>query len=185
MRINLIDMVKNCHMHIAFFICVIVLVSCTSVDVHTYSDYKPVMKPEVFFSGPMTAHGVIKNRAGKVVRYFNADMKGSWNGESVILDEDFIFNDGEMQKRVWTITKQPDGSYIGTAGDVVGEAIGNISGNSMFLKYVLAVPYKGRTINITIDDRMYLVEPNILINESEMTKFGIRVGKIILVIKKN
>jgi len=131
------------------------------------------MTPEVFFNGPMTAHGVIKNRAGKVIRYFNADIKGSWNGESITLDEDFIFNDGEKQKRVWNITKHPDGSYIGTAGDVVGEAIGKVSGNSMFLKYVLTVPYKGSTINIMIDDRMYLVEPNILINESKMTKFGL------------
>ena len=54
----------------------------------------------------------------------------------------------------------------------------------MFLKYVLAVPYKNDTINITIDDRMYLVDPGILINESKMTKFGFTVGHILLVIKK-
>ena len=174
-RLNVITVV------ISFFI----LSSCSSIDVHTYADYKPVMTPEVFFSGPMTAHGVVKNRSGKVIRYFNADIQGTWDGETITLDEDFIFDDGEKQKRVWHITKQPDGSYIGTAGDVVGEAIGNISGNSMFLKYVLKVPYKKGTINLTIDDRMYLVEPNILINESKMTKFGVRVGQILLVIKKN
>jgi hypothetical protein len=177
-------MLKNC-LNQAAILSFVILSSCTSIDVHTYSDYKPVMTPEEFFNGPMTAHGVVKNRAGKVTRYFNADIKGSWNGETITLDEDFTFNDGEKQKRVWSITKQPDGSYIGTAGDVVGEAIGNISGNSMFLKYVLAVPYKDSTIDITIHDRMYLVEPNILINESKMTKFGIKVGEIILVIKKS
>ena len=100
------------------------------------------------------------------------------------MDEDFIFDDGEKQKRIWKITKQPDGRYIGTAGDVVGDAVGQIAGNSMFLKYVLDVPYKNRTIHISIDDRMYLVEPDLLINESKMTKFGFRVGQIILVIKK-
>ncbi len=178
-------MLKNGLNHVAVCISFFILLSCTSIDVQTYADYKPVMKPEVFFNGPMTAHGVVKNRAGKVIRYFNADIKGSWNGESITLDEDFIFDDGEKQKRVWSITKQPDGSYIGTAGDVVGEAVGKISGNSMFLKYVLAVPYKGGIINITIDDRMYLVDPHILINESTMTKFGVNVGQIILVIKKN
>jgi len=178
-------MIKKLLNYSALFISVIILSSCSSIDVQTYANYKPVMKPEVFFTGPMTAHGVIKNRAGKVIRYFNANLKGSWNGESITLDEDFIFDDGEKQKRIWTITKQPDGSYIGRAGDVVGDAIGSISGNSMFLKYVLAIPYKGRTIYITIDDRMYLVEPNILINESTMSKFGVNVGQIILVINKN
>jgi hypothetical protein len=169
---------------LAILISVFILSSCSSIDVNTYSNYKPVMTPEVFFDGPMTAHGIVKNRSGKVIRYFNADIKGSWDGEYITLDEDFIFDNGEKQKRIWKIKKQPDGSYIGTAGDVIGEAIGNTSGNSMFLKYVLEVPYKESTINITIDDRMYLVDPNILINESTMTKFGIRVGQIILVIKK-
>ncbi len=117
-------------------------------------------------------------------RYFNAEIKGSFDGSVITLDEDFIFDDGEKQKRIWKITKQPDGRYIGTAGDVVGDAVGQIAGNSMFLKYVLDVPYKNRTIHISIDDRMYLVEPDLLINESKMTKFGFRVGQIILVIKK-
>ncbi len=177
-------MLINYLTNLGILISVFILSSCSSIDVNTYSNYKPVMKPEVFFDGPMTAHGIVKNRSGKVIRYFNADIKGSWDGESITLDEDFIFDDGEKQKRIWKIKKNPDGSYIGTAGDVIGEAIGNISGNSMFLKYVLEVPYENSTINITIDDRMYLVDPNILINESTMTKFGIRVGQIILVIKK-
>lgn len=50
--------------------------------------------------------------------------------------------------------------------------------------FVLDVPYKDRTIHNSIDDRMYLVEPDLLINESKMTKFGFKVGQIILVIKK-
>ncbi|HBH61963.1 MAG TPA: DUF3833 domain-containing protein [Nitrospiraceae bacterium] len=162
----------------------LLVTGCASFDVSTYSSYRPIMLPEEFFNGPMTAHGVVKDWKGRVIRYFNADIKGSWNGEVITLDEDFIFDDGEKQKRVWKIMKQPDGTYRGTAGDVVGEAIGKISGNSMFLKYVLAVPYKNDTINITIDDRMYLVDPGILINESKMTKFGFTVGHILLVIKK-
>jgi hypothetical protein len=162
-----------------------ILSSCASINVSSYSSNKPKMQPEVFFDGPMTAHGVVKDRAGKVIRYFNADIKGSFDGQVITLDEDFIFDDGEKQKRVWKIIKQADGTYIGTAGDVVGDAIGEISGNSMFLKYKLDVTLDNdKSIYIDIDDRMYLVDPNILINESNMTKFGLRVGQIILVIKK-
>jgi hypothetical protein len=32
---------------------------------------------------------------------------------------------------------------------------------------------------------MYLVDPNTLINESRMTKFGFEVGEILLVIRKH
>ena len=54
----------------------------------------------------------------------------------------------------------------------------------MFLDYVLRVPYKDGTIDVRIDDRMYLVTPDTLINESVMRKFGFRVGEILLSIER-
>lgn len=162
----------------------IFLTGCASVKVNDYAGFTPSMVPETFFDGQLTAHGVVKNWTGKVTRYFNADINAFWKGSIGTIEEDFIFDDGEKQRRVWTLTRHGDGSYIGTAGDVVGEAKGNVAGNSMFLKYVLAVPYGDGTINLVIDDRMYLVNPDTLINESEMRKFGLNVGQIILVIRK-
>ena len=82
------------------------------------------------------------------------------------------------------MSKNAEGTYSGTAGDVVGEARGEVAGNSMFLKYVLRIPYGDGDLDITIDDRMYLTEPSLLVNESKMYKFGFRVGEIILVIVK-
>jgi hypothetical protein len=160
------------------------LTGCASVKVIDYVGISPEMVPEKFFDGQLTAHGIVKNRSGKVTRYFNAEINAFWKGSIGTLEEDFIFDDGEKQRRVWTLTRHNDGSYIGTAGDVVGDAKGKVAGNSMFLKYVLTVPYGDGTINLVIDDRMYLVNPNTLINESEMRKFGLSVGQIILVIRK-
>jgi hypothetical protein len=73
---------------------------------------------------------------------------------------------------------------VGTAGDVVGEGQVRVAGNSMFLDYVLRIPYGDGTLDIHIDDRMYLVTPDILINESRMLKFGFDVGEILLVIER-
>ena len=160
------------------------LTGCSTISVGDYAGLTPEMIPEEFFDGNLTAHGIIKNRAGKVVRYFNADINAYWDGAVGTLEEDFVFDNGKKQRRVWTLTRQADGSYIGTAGDVVGEAKAEIGGNSMFLKYELMVPYGDGTINLTIDDRMYLVAPDILVNESEMRKFGFRVGEIVLVIRR-
>ena len=101
---------------------------------------QPIMTPETFFNGPMTAHGVVKDRSGLVIRYFNADIIGTFKDGIITLEEDFVFNDGEKQRRVWKLTKNSDGTYSGTAGDVVGEAKGEVAGNSMFLKYVLRIP---------------------------------------------
>jgi hypothetical protein len=160
------------------------LSGCSTVKISDYADRTPKMIPEDFFNGRLTAHGIIKNRAGKVVRYFNADITAYWDDSKGTLEEDFVYDNGEKQRRVWILTRQPDGSYIGTAGDVTGEATGRIAGNSMFLEYVLEVPYGDGTIDLTMDDRMYLVEPQTVVNESVMYKFGFRVGEVILVIRK-
>ncbi|MEQ9396657.1 DUF3833 domain-containing protein [Haliea sp.] len=160
------------------------LAGCSPVTVQDYADNRPRLVPEEFFQGQLTAHGVIKNRGGKVIRYFNADIKAWWEDGIGTLEEDFVFDDGEPERRVWTLTPQDDGSYIGTAGDVVGDGRITLAGNSMFLDYVLRIPYNDDTLDLRIDDRMYLVNPTTLINESTMTKFGIRVGEILLVIEK-
>ena len=159
--------------------------ACSQVKVADYSQLKPVLEPEQFFSGQLTAHGVINNRKGKVIRTFNADIKASWKNGVGTLVEDFIFNDGEIQQRVWTLTPNGSGSYIGTAGDVVGDATLRMAGNSIFLDYVLQVPYGDGTVDVRVDDRMYLVSPDILINESRMSKFGLRVGSILLTIVRH
>ena len=157
---------------------------CSSVQVENYADNTPVLDPEIFFDGQLSAHGVIKDRGGEVIRYFNVDIKAYWKDGIGTLEEDFVFNDGEQDRRVWTLTPSGSNSYIGTAGDVVGQGKISVAGNSMFLDYVLRIPYGDGTLDLHIDDRMYLVSPDVLINESRMIKFGFEVGEILLVIQR-
>ena len=159
-------------------------ISCSPVEVSEYADNTPILDPESFFEGQLSAHGVIKDRSGKVIRYFNADIEAYWQDGVGTLEEDFVFNDGKEERRVWTLTPSGDNRYIGTAGDVVGDGQISISGNSMFLDYVLRIPYGDSTLDLHIDDRMYLVSPDVMINESKMIKFGFEVGEIVLVIQR-
>ncbi|PLW69639.1 DUF3833 domain-containing protein [Pseudohalioglobus lutimaris] len=158
--------------------------ACSPVQVTDYSAMTPRFSVEEFFQGPLAAHGVVKDRSGKVIRTFNATIAASWEDGVGTLDEDFVFNDGEKQKRIWTLRRQSDGSYTGTAGDVTGEGTLRQSGNAVFLDYVLQVPYRGDTIDLHVDDRMYLLTPDILINESTLDKFGFQVGELLLVIRR-
>ncbi len=95
-----------------------------------------------------------------------------------------MFDDGEKQERIWTLTPNGDGTYTATAGDVVGSGQLKTSGNALFMKYVLQVPYNDGIIDVNVDDRMYLVEPSVVINESVLTKFGFEVGYLTLTIRK-
>ena len=157
---------------------------CSTVRVTDYADKRPLFDVEEFFRGNLTAHGVVKDSGGRVIRHFNATIAASWNDGVGTLVEDFAFDDGETQRRIWTLTPDGEGHYTGTAGDVVGIAKMQQSGNSLFLDYVLRIPYKGSEVDVRVDDRMYLVSPVILINESDMSKFGWRVGNLVLVIAR-
>ncbi|MEH6592583.1 MAG: DUF3833 domain-containing protein [Halioglobus sp.] len=160
----------------------LLLGACSSVSVDDHANFRPALDPVLFFDGKLTAHGVIKNRGGRVIRTFSADIVASWQNGVGTLDEAFVFDDGEVQQRVWTLTPSGDGTYLSTAGDVVGEGLLTTAGNSIFLDYVLRIAYGESSIDVKVDDRMYLVSENVLINESIMKKFGVRVGSIALVI---
>ena len=158
------------------------LAACGSTSVDDYQAREPAFAPEDFFNGALTAHGVVKDFSGTAIRHFSADIVGCWSDGVGTLDEDFVFDDGEQQKRIWTLTPNGDQTYIGTAGDVVGEGLARWQGNAMFLDYTLRIELEDGPIDVKIDDRMYRVSNNVVINESKMRKFGFGVGEILLTI---
>jgi len=165
-------------------VCSAALSACGSVSVEEYAANKPQLVAEEFFNGKLLAHGIVKDRGGLVIRYFSASIDASWRDGIGTLDESFVFDDGEKQTRVWTLKPNGNNSYVATAGDVIGDGRMKVAGNSVFLDYVLRVPYDGDSIDLRIDDRMYLVSERVLLNESIMTKWGFEVGSILLVIEK-
>ena len=156
--------------------------ACGSTSVDDYQAREPAFAPEDFFNGALTAHGVVKDFSGTAIRHFRADIIGCWSEGIGTLDEDFFFDDGEQQKRVWTLTPNGSQTYVGTAGDVVGEGLARWQGNAMFIDYSLRIELENGPIDVKIDDRMYRVSDNVVINESKMRKFGFGVGEILLTI---
>lgn len=164
-----------------FFLSVLfVLSGCTSVQVKDYANEKPVLSLEEYLSGDLEAHGIFQDRSGKVVKRFLVKMKGTWVGNVGTLDEDFFYSDGTTGKRVWTITKTADGKYVGTAGDVIGQAVGESSGNAFRWVYTLDLPVGDTTYHVKFDDWMFLMDEKIMLNKSEMSKFGIYLGEVTL-----
>jgi hypothetical protein len=51
--------------------------------------------------------------------------------------------------------------------------------------YVLnAKRASGEMITLTMDDWMYLLEDNVLINRTKMKKYGLNVGELVITFKK-
>ncbi len=162
----------------------ICLASCSRVDVQTYSQETPKFEVRQFFEGRTEAWGMFQKRSGEVVKRFHVQIIGTSEGDKLILDESFTYSDGTQQKRVWTLTPTGPDQWRGTAGDVVGEAVGEVAGNTLRWKYVLNLPVDGKEYEVHLDDWMYLMDKDTLINRSYMSKFGVEVGQITLFFRK-
>ena len=160
------------------FILFLLLNSCSEMKPEDYKNTKPIIKIEEYFQGNVKAWGMLQGRSGEVKRQFVADMKGEFDGQNLILDETFIWNDGEKQERRWTIKKVGDNKYEGTAPDVVGIAKGVSFGSAFKFEYKLLVPYKDKKIKIRFDDWIFKQDEKTAINKATLTKFGFKVGEL-------
>ncbi len=160
------------------------LASCASPTAADYATEKPVLDLKTYFNGELTAHGLFTDRSGKVVRRFVVTMKCAWQGDDGVLDEHFVYSDGETQRRVWRLHQLPGGRYSGAADDVVGAAQGMSAGNAFQWAYTLRLPVDGKTYEVQFDDWMYLIDEHVMLNKAVMSKFGVRLGEVTLAFHK-
>ena len=156
------------------------LLGCASPQPADYAKEKPVLELDRYFNGRILAHGIFQTRGGEVVRRFTVVMDCSWQGNQGVLDEAFTYSDGTTQRRVWRLTKHENGRYTGRADDVVGEALGQTGGNSFRWNYTLLQPIDGKTYEVQFDDWMYLIDDRVMLNRATMSKFGVRLGEVLL-----
>lgn len=155
--------------------------ACSTMKIDTIPVTDQRFLVEEYFLGKTRAHGIVMDRGGSPMRYFQVQIEGSWDEQTqtLTLDEDFLFDDGEVSQRIWKIRREDDGRYTGQAADVDGVAKGFSRGNALNWKYTLNIPYKGKTLGVQLDDWMYL-QNDVLINRAVMRKFGFRVGEILI-----
>lgn len=156
------------------------LAGCASPGVEHYRAEKPELKLERYLNGQLDGWGMFQGRSGEVKKRFHVLIDAKWSGDTGVLDESFTWSDGTTSKRIWTLKKQPDGRYIGTAGDVVGEAIGEVAGNALRWRYVMALPVDGKVYHVDFDDWMVLIDDRVMLNRSFMSKLGFDLGEVTL-----
>lgn len=171
------------------------LSGCTSVTVDHAEGRKPVLTPQSFFEGKLCADGVVRDRSGAEIRQFNAEILASWSPDGVgTLDEVFWFYDEPgaepvEETRIWTltpaITEAGEPAYTAVATDVPEPALMTYAGNTLQMQYTLRyLRESGDTIDLAMDDRMFMVADGVVVNETRMSKFGLDVGQILLVMRK-
>ncbi|MFM2476280.1 DUF3833 family protein [Celerinatantimonas sp. MCCC 1A17872] len=158
------------------------LVSC-STNIEEYQGSKPDFAFRSFFSGKLKAWGMVTDYSNKLTRRFTTDIIASWDKDTLTLDETFHYLDGKQQKRIWSI--ELNGNEIsGRAGDVKGQAKGSIAGSVVNWHYLLNVPINNKQWTFKVDDWLYRIDDDVVINTSTLYKFGLPVGHVTLMLKK-
>ncbi len=157
-----------------------VATGCASPTIDDFAGQKPALDLRTYFNGMVDAWGIFTDRSGKVVKRFTVEMKCQWQNDQGILDEDFVYSDGTKEKRIWRLTDKGNGTYVGTAGDVVGTAEGQTKGNAFNWRYTLALPVDGTVLHVQMDDWMYLMNDRVMLNKARMSKLGVHLGDVTL-----
>lgn len=150
-----------------------------------FENTSPRLVLENYFSGNTQATGIFEDRFGGLRRQFIVDIEGVWDGKELVLDEKFIYADGEKDRRIWTIVKTGTHTYEGRADDVVGIAKGEARGNALNWKYDLNLKVAGSTVRVHFNDWMFLQANGVLINRARVSKLGIEIGTVTIAFTKN
>ncbi len=157
--------------------------ACSSPGVEQFRAERPVLDLREYFSGTVDAWGIVRDRDGTISQRFTVRIDGRWEGDEGTLDETFTYSDGRKQRRVWTLRRSGD-RYVGTAADVIGQAQGEAAGNAFRLRYVLDYPWGDSTVHLDVDDWMYLVDPEVLLNRSTVSKLGVEIAQVFISFRK-
>ncbi|WP_298919192.1 DUF3833 domain-containing protein [uncultured Roseobacter sp.] len=139
---------------------------------------------EAFFDGRVVAFGQFQDRFGTVRRRFEVEINGTWDGKTLTLVEDFLYEDQSTEQRVWTLRKTGPDSWRGTAPGVIGEAFGEESGDTFNWRYLIDLPVPDGTVRLRFDDWMWKLSDTRVLNRAYVKKYGVDIGEVIITFEK-
>jgi hypothetical protein len=159
----------------------VVLSGCASMKIEDYRTGRPPLVLEQFFNGRTVAAGLFEDRFGKVRRQFVVTIDGRLEPDgTLVLDEDFTYNDGEKQRRIWRLKQVSPGVYEGRASDVPGVAKGRLMGNSFNFQYEVDLKVGDGTWRVRFDDWMFLQPNGTILNRAWVYRWGFEIGSVTL-----
>lgn len=137
-----------------------------------------------WLEGRTLAEGVFEDRGGRVRRRFTVELNGTADANTLRLNERFIFDNGDRQERTWVLTRGPGRIFTGRAEDSVSEAHGRFDEGVAYLSSKLWLKVGKRKIAMHFDDAFYPAGAGLVLNRSTMSKWGIRLGQILIQFRK-
>lgn len=144
-----------------------------------YAGTGPAFDLRRHLAGPLACEGVIHGPRGRVISRFRMRMQGDWHGDTATLREDFIYASGQVQHREWRLRLGAEGRFTARADDIIGTARGEVAGAAARMRYRIRLPREAGGHVLDVTDWMFLVDNGVIVNRSEMRKFGIKVAELV------
>ena len=156
-----------------------VTVGCSSLPPQKFADAGPRFDPQAFFTGRVHSWGVFENRDGQPVRRFTTASVGRREGDTLLLDQEFTYDDGHRQTRHWRIRRVDAHRFEATANDVVGTATGEAYGNAFRWEYTVALQPGNPLYDVLLKQWMYLqADGRSMVNRATIRKLGVEVAQV-------
>lgn len=152
------------------------MAGCASLRPAQFEGATPQFDPMRYFEGPTRSWGVFETRGGEPMRRFRTAMLGVREGDTLVITQDFTFDDGSHQRRVWRMHQVDAHRFDATASDVVGVATGYAYGNTFRWEYTLQVKPGNPLTRVHMQHWMYLADGgDTLLNRVVIRKLGVVV----------
>ncbi|MBO0333313.1 DUF3833 domain-containing protein [Sneathiella sp. CAU 1612] len=166
-------------------ITLVILAGCGGMKAEQFAETTPPLELFDYFEGETKAWGIFEDRFGNLRRQFEVTINGTVEGETLTLDEYFVYRDGETDRRVWTIQREKEHHYSGTAGDVVGTAKGVRYGNALNWRYDMDLKVGESVWRVAFDDWLFRQPGDVIINRATVTRWGFTIGTVTLFFMKD
>jgi len=146
----------------------------------------PSGEPQIerFLLGRSRAEGVFQDFTGRIRRRFAIQLDGRLDDGALVLTEDFLFDDGAAEQRVWRITPVGASNYTADADDMIGVARGKVSGGVLRWSYLFSLKLGARRMRVRFHDTFVQTADDTLLNVARVTKFGFELGRSTIIFRR-
>jgi hypothetical protein len=160
------------------------LTACSEPNIKHLKTQEPQLNMKEFFRGKIIASGLIQNWRGEVTKTFTAKITSHWDDNRCIMTQNIIFNNKSTLNRKVEMILISNNKFTINALDIDGTGIGEQSGNMALLTYNLLVPYIKGEISLSAAEWLHMLPDHSVIADISLRKFGVKVGKIVIHLRK-
>lgn len=157
----------------------LILTGCASTpDIERYADREPRFDPMTFFAGRTLAEGVFETRGGGPKRRFTQVIDGRMEGDVLVIDQVFTYEDGKVEPRTWRLAQIDETTYRAVSDAAAGPGTGRVYGDVFLWEWVYEARPGNPLANLNVRQWMYLHDTGRATNRAIVTKFGVQVAQI-------